>query len=229
MKPRGILEDEGPIVAHFLDETQSLLEVSLYLAWKSNDNVGGESKRWRLRPKELDLLQVVVTTIAALHSTKRPVGARLNRKMDVFAEAREAGHCLRELFCDVTGIRAGKSDPHLSFDDAIDRLEQLDEAGGRSKLLPVGVDCLAQQGDLTVPPLFQLADLLNDLLERPAALSPSCEWDDAERAKAITPLHNADPCLDGASAVDRRRDRIGEGWCPGRRKPATGPISKQPW
>ena len=79
----------------------------------------------------------------------------------------------------------------------VEAVQQLGERRARRpQVAPVGVDVLAQQRHLAHAVGGQAADLVDELVERPADLAPARRRDDAVRAAAVAPDADLHPRLE---------------------------------
>src|SRR4029077_12275445 len=101
---------------------------------------------------------------------------------------------------EVVGVRGGEADP-LDPVDLVDPLEQGGQIGGRVEIAPVGVDGLAEQGDLAAAGRGEAADLVDDDLGRVAALPAPGRRHDAEGAELLAALHDRDERLEALPTV----------------------------
>ena len=87
--------------------------------------------------------------------------------------------------------------------------EQVGEVHGLVQILAVGVDVLAQQGDVPVPLGHQAADFVQDDLRLPGALPPTDVGHDAVGAEVVAAVHDAHPRLHPLLA--HQGDALGDG------------------
>ena len=102
------------------------------------------------------------------------------------------GHGVEQLIAGVLGLGRHKADQVVAV-DLVQLPQQVRKVPGLRQILAVGVDVLAQQGDLLIPLRRQLADLLHDLLRGAAALPAPDVGDDAVRAEVVAPIHDGHP------------------------------------
>ena len=92
----------------------------------------------------------------------------------------------------------------------VDLLQEPGEVHPRQpQVLAVGVDVLAQEGDVPISGLGELPDLGQNVLGPPGPLPPPDIGDDAVGAEIVAAVHDGDPGLDGALPPDR--EALGDG------------------
>src|SRR5439155_13106908 len=126
--PRARREDERKraLVAHELHHLQGLLEVPLRLAGEADDEVGAERDVGNRGAQLLHESQVALGVIRAPHALEDPGRARLERKVNVLADARTLRERLDHRLAEVLWMRAREADP-LDAGDAVTRAEKLAE------------------------------------------------------------------------------------------------------
>ena len=119
--------------------------------------------------------------------------------------AGELGVGADHVLAHVLGVRARVADP-LDPVDRVDASEQLGEAGLAlpRQVAPVGVDVLAQQGDLADAVRGERLDLGDQLDRVTALLAPAGRGHDAVRAAAVAALRDLQPGLELALALHRQ-------------------------
>ena len=153
--------------------------------------------------------EVALGGVAAVHRGQHAVGAGLQRVVQLRAHGRRLGHRGERLGPHVLGVRRREADPADAV-DGTDGPQQVGEqrprprrrvavaAGGQLEVAAVAVDVLAEQRDLGDAGGGELADLGDDVVERPGDLHAAHRRHDAERAAVVA----AD--LDRHPGVERR-------------------------
>ena len=118
------------------------------------------------------------------------------------------GHGFKELLPRVLGVTGHEADKIVPW-DFVNLLQEIREIHGLVQVLAVGVDVLAQEGDLLVPRLRQGPDLGKDILHLPAPFPPPDIGHDTVGAEVVAPVHNGNPCLD--AALPHHRQSLGDG------------------
>src|SRR5207249_7099034 len=98
--------------------------------------------------------------------------------MQVLAYARQVANREQQVVVDMAWMRGQEANPPDSG-HPLDRFQQIGQAGS-ALWVAVRVDGLAQQGHLSNSLPGESANVLNHVLEGPAALDPADERDDAE-------------------------------------------------
>ena len=131
----GVAEGEDIVVPHRLHRGQRLLEVRLRLAGEPHDEIGGERELSHRRPELCDQLEVARAGIAAVHALEDPVGAGLQRQVEVLHHLGHVADGLHQARGEIVGIRGGEADA-LDSVDAVHPLEQRGQVGGGSRSRP---------------------------------------------------------------------------------------------
>ena len=105
-----------------------------------------------------------------------------------------AGHGLKQLVGSVLGMAGHKADQKVATERA-DLTEQVREITGLRQVLAIGVDVLAQQGDLPAAAVDQGAHVLQNTVLFPAALPAADIGDDTIRAEIVAAIHHGNPGL----------------------------------
>ncbi len=113
----------------------------------------------------------------------------------MLADARALGHGRHGLLAEVLGVRRRVADPP-DPSHRVDGAEQVGEAGPvlpGTEIAPVGVDVLAEEGDLAHAVAGQLLDLPHDVAHAPAHLAATHQRNDAEGARVVAADLDRDP------------------------------------
>jgi hypothetical protein len=131
--------------------------------------------------------------------------ARLERQVDVLADAGQLGVRGDHVLADVLRVRARVADA-LDAVDGVDHREQLGEAGLRAlrEVAPVGADVLPEQGDLSDAVRRHPLHLGHDLRGATGHLAPPGRRHDAVRARAVAAHRDLHPGLVLALALHRQ-------------------------
>ncbi len=181
--------------------------VRVGLAGKSRQHVGRQRELGHGRAQAADDAAEVVDRVAAAHPLEHDIGAGLQRQVDVLADLR----LVRDRGDDVVGEvdRVGRREADaLDAVDAAHRAEQLREA---DVLEHVRVDRLAEQHDLAIAGLGELADLAQHLARRRPALAAARERHHAERAELVAAALDRDEAADAVNAGRARQALVGLG------------------
>ena len=139
--------------------------------------------------------EVALGGVAAVHARQRAVAPRLQRQVQVLAHRRALGHRRDRLGPEVLRVRRREADAV----DAVDRVERAQQVGELRAVLPgaevaaVGVDVLAEHGDLAHAVGGELLDLVDDVAHAPADLGTAHDRHDAERARVVAADLDGDP------------------------------------
>ena len=118
------------------------------------------------------------------------------------------GHHVKEPVGGVLGMAGHEADQVLAG-DLVDVLQQIRKVVIQPQVVAVGVDVLAQEGNVLVPGLHQLPDLLQNALGITAALPAPDIGHDTVGAEVVAAVHDADPCLH--ALFPHHRDALGNG------------------
>ena len=128
-------------------DPQRLLEVLLGLAREADDDVGGDRGVGDLLADPVDDAEELRAAVGAAHRLEHPVGARLQRHVQARHDVGGLGHRGDDVVGERRRVRAGEPDP-LEPVDLAAGAQQLAERQPVAELDAVGVDVLAEQGDL---------------------------------------------------------------------------------
>ena len=112
------------------------------------------------------------------------------------------GHGVEQLEAGVLGLGGHEAD-EIVAGNFVQCGQQVGKVVAGAKVFAVGVDVLAQQGDLLISLGSQLAHLADDLLRVAAALTAPDIGHDAVGAEVVAAVHDADPRA-GAALTDHR-------------------------
>ncbi|MNM97024.1 hypothetical protein D3C81_1095200 [compost metagenome] len=146
--------------------------------------------------------------MVALHRRQYPVGARLDRQVQVLDQLRHLGVGLDQAVGKFQRVRGGVADA-LDTVDGGDHADQL----GKVRQAPVvglatvAVDVLPQQSDFTHAVLGQVNDLGQYIIERPADFLATGIGHHAEGAVLAAAFHHRDI---GGGAIDARFGQVVE-------------------
>ena len=163
------------VVGRLVDHLERALEVVVGLAGEADDEVGGDREIGDRGAGVGEAPQVALGGVAAVHAGQRAVAPRLQRQVQVLAHRRALGHRGDGLGPQVLRVRRREADAV----DAVDRVERAEEVGELRAVLPgaevaaVGVDVLAEHGDLAHAVGGELLDLVDDVAHAPADLGPA--------------------------------------------------------
>ena len=141
-------------------------------------------------PRRLDLRQVLVDGVEPAHPAEQLVVARLHREVQLLADGGEIAHRPEQLGDGVARMGGEEAQPPQAG-HTVHGGEQLGQPGTAAGVA-VGVDVLAEEGDLADATLHQAVDVLHDLPHRPADLPAADEGDDAVRAHLVASTHHRD-------------------------------------
>src|SRR4051794_18242076 len=197
-------EGEGAVVADLLADLERLREVLLGLAREADDDVGGDGAVGHVLADERDAVQVAPAVVRAAHRLEDRTRPRLQRQVDVLAHRRELRMGADDVLAHVLGVRARVAQA-VEPRDRVQGAQQLGEGAALgTQVAPVGVDVLAQQGDLARAVGDLGADLVDELVERPRDLQPARGGNDAVRAAAVAADRDLHPGLELARALGRQ-------------------------
>ena len=128
-------------------------EVLLGLAGEADDDVGGDRRVGHRRADPVDDAEVLRLAVGAAHRPQHPVGAGLQRHVQLRHHVRRLGHRLDDVVGELRRVRRGEAHPLQPLDLAA-RPQQLGERLPVAELHAVRVDVLPQQR--------HLADALGD-------------------------------------------------------------------
>ena len=174
-------------------------------------------------------LEIVLDRVLAAHPAQDRIVAGLDRQVEVLADRRTIGHRRDQPVGQVPRVRRHEPEARDRRDavggpDGVDRPDELGqvrpagqielaarpalgvdvaEARLRRQVVAVRVDVLAEQRDLAIAGRGERARLGDDLVERPAALGPAAERDDAVGARLVAAVDDREPGADRRPAGDR--------------------------
>ena len=188
-------ERVGGVVRRGVDDLERAGEVVVGLAGEADDEVGGHREVGDRGAGVGEALQVSLGGVAAVHAGEGAVAPRLQREVQVLAHRVALGHRRDGLGAEVLGVRRREANAV----DAVDRVERAQQVGELRTVLPgaevaaVGVDVLAEHGDLADAVGGELLDLAHDVAHAPADLGPAHDRHDAERARVVAADLDGDP------------------------------------
>ena len=193
-------------------------EVVVGLAGEADDDVGRHGEVGHDAAGLGEAGEVALGRVAAVHRGEHAIGAGLQRVVQLRAHGRRLGHRGERLGPHVLGVRRREADPADAVDGA-DGAQQIGEqrphagvgvavaTGGQLQVAAVAVDVLAEQRDLGDAGRRQLADLADDLVERPGDLDAAHGRHDAEGAAVVAADLDRDPRVVRRLADGRQRRR----------------------
>ncbi|MPM83251.1 hypothetical protein SDC9_130314 [bioreactor metagenome] len=152
--------------------------------------------------------QEAVLAVAAPHRAQHRVGAGLQGHVQARHHIVGLGHRLDHVVGERRRMRAGEPDAFQTV-DLPDRAQQLREGGTVTELDAVGVDVLAEQGDLLDPLVDQHRDLAQDLARPAVGLLAAQAGDDTEGAGVVAADADRHPGGIGRVAAGRQVGREG--------------------
>ena len=198
-------------------------EVVLGLAGEADDDVGGDRGVGHGGAHTLDDAEVLLPPVGAPHRAQHPVGARLQRHVQLVHHVGRLGHRLDHVVGELRGVRRGEAHPLQPLDLAAGA-QQLGERLTVAELDAVRVDVLPEQGDLADALADQRPDLGQDVAGPAVLLLAAQARDDAERAGVVaadaTPTPTRRTPTRAGSAASRGRPRATRGSRPA---PPPGP------
>ena len=199
---RRVDERERRVVAHLVHDLERLLELGVGLPREADDDVRADRAVGNDVADHRDAVHVALAVVGALHGLQDAAGARLQRQVDVLAEARQLRVRADHVLAHVLGVRAGVADPVDAL-DVVHHRQQLGERGllPHGQVAPVGVHVLAEERDLAHAVVGLALDLLDQLACRPRHLAPARGGNDAVGADAVAAHRDLHPALEGALAV----------------------------
>ena len=193
--PRRVQERERAVVADLLDDLEGLLEVGLRLPREPDDDVGGEGDVGDVLADQRDAVEVALARVGAAHRLQDPRRAGLQGQVDVLAQRVELGVGAHDVLAHVLRVRARVADAVEPL-DGVERAQELGERDApRAQVAPVGVDVLAEEGDLADAVGDEALDLGDELARRARDLAPARGGHDAVRAHAVAADRDLHPRL----------------------------------
>src|SRR5262249_60340641 len=80
------LAGEHAVVSHGVEQDERLLEIGFGFAWEADDDVSGEADVAACGLHPRNTLEILLTSVEALHSIEATSRATLHRQMHVVAE-----------------------------------------------------------------------------------------------------------------------------------------------
>ena len=179
----GIFEREGLGVADLPHQLQGLFELAVALARKADDEVAGQGD---IRPRAADPLhqaQIVFGRVPPVHRLQHPVRPRLHRQMQEGHQRVQFAMGGDQRLIHVAGVAGGVADAG----DATN-LGQPPRQPGQAAFAGVGVDVLAQEGELAHALGRQMFGLGQDRLHRPGVFRAAGIGHHAEGAELVAAL-----------------------------------------
>ena len=205
--PGGVDKGEEGVIAHLLQQGEGVLKLLGGLSGEAHNDVRGEDDIRNQRPEPADLVQIGRPVVVPVHGLEHPVVARLHRQVELGGHLLAPGHGLKQLLGGVLGMAGHKANQKISG-DGVDPLQQVGKIHVQPQILAVGVDVLAQEGDVLIPLLHQLPHLGEDQLRVTAPLPAPDVGDDAVSAEVVAAVHNGDPGLQ--LALPGHRQALGD-------------------
>ena len=146
----GVLEGERRGEARGLDDAERLLEVLFGLAREPDDDVGGDGGVRDAGANAVEDAEELLGPVGPPHRLEDAVGTRLQRHVQLRHDGGRLGHGVDDVVGERRRVRAREADALEPVDPA-GGAEQLAERLPVAELDPVGVDVLAEQGDLDAP------------------------------------------------------------------------------
>ena len=154
-----------------------------------------------------DDVEVLLPGIVAVHRLEHPGAARLDREVEGFADFGIMGHRVDELTGAIPGVGGHKPHPEVAR-EVRDRLQKFREVHPFLAVFAVGVDVLAEEGDLLVAGGNQFLRLPEDVLGAAGALSAPDQRDDAVGAEVVAAVHDRQARAD--LVLPEGRDALGD-------------------
>jgi hypothetical protein len=110
MGPVGIFEGEKVIELYLLHHVQGRLEIRLFFARETDNQIRGDADLRAFPPELIDLFQILFPGIPPIHPFQDAIGSRLQGKMDVLAEFGKPAKGSNELRGKVFGVGSGETD-----------------------------------------------------------------------------------------------------------------------
>ena len=191
-------EDEGEqgVVVDLLDQADGLLELLLGLTGEADNDVGSQNQIGHDGLGVGHLLQVGLPVIVAVHGLQHTGRAGLEGQVQLLGDLGILCHGVEELLGSVSGMAGHEADEEIAGELG-NRGQQIGKIEALAQILAVGVDVLAQQGDLTGAVFDELAALGQDVLHLAAALTAADVGDDAVGAEIVAAVHDGHPALQG--------------------------------
>ena len=166
------------IEADRLDQIQGAAELGIALPWEGHDHVGADRRIRHPLANAVDDAAVAVHRVAPGHCPQHVVVAALEGDVEVLAQLGEVGAGVDQAFGEVAGVARGEADAGDPV-HVVHRSQQVGEGVGAAALrgdagqvASIGVDVLAQQGDLPKAAGRQALHFQPDGLGQPALFPP---------------------------------------------------------
>ena len=211
------------------------------LAAEANDHVGRDRDPGHGGADRSESLEVMLDRVLAAHPAQHGVVARLDRQVQVLAHGPAVREGRDETVRQVPRVGGNEAQPRyclpaIGAAQPVDRANELGEVWpavevelatgptlgvdvGEARLgrqvVTVAVHVLTEERDLPEAGGGQGPRLVDDLVERPAALGTATERNDAVGARLVAAVDDRQPCADRRTARDRA---LGDGSCPGSRQ-----------
>ena len=182
---RAVLEDEAVFELKAIDEIDGGLELGVGLAAEADDEVARHGRPGQLLADAGVHLEILADRVAALHPQKHRIAAVLRRDMEILANLGEIADGADQLGRHVARIIRDKLDP-VEAVDGVEIVEKIGEARRPSAVAPlVGVDRLADEGDLAAALGNELRGLGEDRRRGARLLRPADARHDTKRAELV--------------------------------------------
>ena len=189
--PRGVGGHVDLVEAQLLQQVKAALELGFSLAAEANDDVGGEGGGGDDVADAVHPLQVLLDSVAAAHAGEDVVVGGLDGDVEVLADLGEVGHGADDAFGHVTGVGGEEADTPQLW-GVVDGGEQVGEVRLVVQIFAVGLDGLAQEGDLAHAVGTVGCDLAGDIVDGAGALAAAAVGDDAVGAELIAAVDDGD-------------------------------------
>ena len=206
--PDRVLEGECRGEPGGLDHAQGLLEVLLRLAGEADDDVGADRGVRQLGAHPVEDAEELLRAVGPAHGAQDAVGAGLQRHVQLRHDVRGLRHRVDHVVGERRRVRAGEADA-LEPADLARGAQQLAERPTVAELDAVGVDVLAEQGDLDRAVVDQGLDLGQDVAGAAVLLLAAQRRDDAEGAGVVAADRDRHPAR--VRGVALGGERGGEG------------------
>ena len=160
--PRVVAVGEGVVELDLFHELERQAKILLRLAGKPNENIGRQDQFGDLFAQPLRQLQVGRARVPAAHGLQHAVGAVLHRQVQLAAQGAPPGQQADQARAQVLGMGGEEAQPGGLRGLRQLRQHTLQQTGEIQLAVAVGVDVLAQQGDLPHARGLQPGQLLED-------------------------------------------------------------------
>ena len=182
----------------------------------THEDVGGDAA---VRDDALDVgdvLQILLTSVFAVHQLQYLVASALGWEVDVLAEVWLLGDGLQDVFGHILRVRGGEAYTHIRYSLGY-HVQEFGE--GKTTFLAlarwretIAVYVLSQQGNLLETTVVQVAHLMQDALGIAAALTSTGIRHDAVVAEVVATTHDAYETAHSV-ATDALRHDVTVGLC----------------